>query len=382
MQQPAPLAELPLPAGVRSRYVDNRNGCRMHVLEAGRPGAPCVVLLHGFPELAFSWRGQLAPLAQAGWHVVAPDQRGYGRSDGTEVRYEDDLLPFSPLNRVADVLGLVRALGHEQVHAVIGHDFGAHMAGWCALLRPDVFRSVVFMSSTFGGAPELAASPASSAVPGPQQAIADLAKLAVPRKHYWRYFASPQANDDMWHARQGVHDFLRAYFHVKSGDWDGNRPFALETWTAAELAKLPRYYVMDAAQDMAQTAAASLPVAGTGSATCRWLSEADLRVYSSEYARTGFQGGLQAYRVMGHAAINAELRAFAGRTVDVPSCYLSGERDWGTWQVPGGLERMRTAVCTRLQSVQFVPGAGHWVQQEATAEVNSRLLAFLARAQA
>src|SRR3954462_4319793 len=167
MQEAVAFTDLPLPPGVRSRHVDNLNGCRMHVLEAGRPSDPCVLLLHGFPELAFSWRGQLAALAHAGWHVVAPDQRGYGLSGRTDVRYDDDLLPYSPLNRVSDVLGLVRALGHQRVHAIVGHDFGAHVAGWCALLRGDVFRSVLFMSSTFPGAPELLEGPAGTDLAAP-----------------------------------------------------------------------------------------------------------------------------------------------------------------------------------------------------------------------
>ena len=124
--------ERALPDGIRSRLVDNNNGCTMHVLEAGfeQPGRPCVLLLHGFPELAFSWRHQLPFLAAAGFHVIAPDQRGYGRSSGTEVAYDDDLLPFTLLNHVTDTLGLVRALGHEQVAAVIGHDYGSPVAAW------------------------------------------------------------------------------------------------------------------------------------------------------------------------------------------------------------------------------------------------------------
>jgi pimeloyl-ACP methyl ester carboxylesterase len=108
-----------LDAGIRSRYVDNNNGITMHVLEAGfeHPGKPCVVLLHGFPELAYTWRNQLLPLAAAGYHVIAPDLRGYGRSTGVPVGFDDDLLPYTWLNRVSDVLGLVRALGFEQVAA-------------------------------------------------------------------------------------------------------------------------------------------------------------------------------------------------------------------------------------------------------------------------
>jgi pimeloyl-ACP methyl ester carboxylesterase len=123
-----------LPAGIRSRLVDNHNGITMHVLEAGcEVGAerPCVVLLHGFPELAYSWREVMLPLAEAGFHVVAPDQRGYGRSGGTDVRFADDLRPFTLLNHVRDTLGLVLSLGHRSVAAVVGHDYGSPVAAWC-----------------------------------------------------------------------------------------------------------------------------------------------------------------------------------------------------------------------------------------------------------
>src|ERR1041385_2559395 len=144
MSELAGYAENALPSGIRARFVDDVNGLRMHVLEAGfeTPGRPCVLLLHGFPELAYSWRKIMPALAEAGYHVVAPDQRGYGRTTGWSANYDDDLRPFRLLNAVRDALGLVAALGHRSVAAVVGHDFGASVAAWCALVRPDVFRSV------------------------------------------------------------------------------------------------------------------------------------------------------------------------------------------------------------------------------------------------
>src|SRR5437899_1988695 len=155
------LPDIPLPSSIRSRYVDNVNGLRMHVLEAGfeQPGRPCVLLLHGFPELAYSWRKVMVPLASAGFHVVAPDQRGYGRTTGWDADYDGDLAPFRLLNLVRDTLGLVSAFGYRSV-AVIGHDFGASVAAWCALVRPDVFRAVALMSAPFAGPPALRAAPA------------------------------------------------------------------------------------------------------------------------------------------------------------------------------------------------------------------------------
>ncbi|MEJ8834800.1 alpha/beta fold hydrolase [Ramlibacter sp. AN1133] len=382
MELQVPYDPRVLPVGVRSRFVDNNNGCTMHVLEAGHElaGRPCVLLLHGFPELAYSWRKQLPFLAALGYHVVAPDLRGYGRSGGADVRYDDDLLPYTFVNRVADALGLVKALGHERVAAVIGHDYGSPVAAWCALLRPDVFRSLVMMSAAFPGPPVLptgtAGAPAQGALP--LSGIPEsLAALPRPRKHYRWYYATREANQDMWHCSQGVRDFLRAYFHYKSGDWPGNEPFTLGSWAAGELAKMPTYYVMDRDRDMAQTVAPEMPTPAQVAA-CRWLTEPELDVYAAEYGRTGFQGGLQGYRIGTDARFAGELKAFAGRTIDVPALFVSGARDWGAHQAPGALERMTREVCTRMAGTHFVEGAGHWVQQERGDAVNLLLSQFLA----
>src|ERR1044071_3835023 len=135
------LPDLPLPPSIRSRYVDGINGLRMHVLEAGyeTKGRPCVLLLHGFPELAYSWRKVMLPIAAAGYHVVAPDQRGYGRTTGWDPSYDADGDPFRILNMVRDAVGTVYALGYRSVAAVAGHDAGSPVASWATLIRPDVF---------------------------------------------------------------------------------------------------------------------------------------------------------------------------------------------------------------------------------------------------
>src|SRR6266545_3198781 len=144
MMTPPPLDNSVLPAGIRSRFVDDVNGLRIHILEAGYEvaGRPLVLMLHGFPKLAYSWRKVMPTLAEAGYYVVAPDQRGYGRTTGWSAHYDDDLRPFRLLNAVRDALGLVAALGYRSVAAVVGHDFGASVAAWCALVRPELFRSV------------------------------------------------------------------------------------------------------------------------------------------------------------------------------------------------------------------------------------------------
>src|SRR6187200_2752432 len=129
-----PLSTPTLPRGIRARFVDNINGLRMHVLEAGfeAKGRPCLLLLHGFPELAYSWRKVLLPLAAAGYHVVAPDQRGYGRTTGWDGSYDTDGDPFRLLNMVRDATGLVHALGYKQVAGIAGHDAGSPVASWAA----------------------------------------------------------------------------------------------------------------------------------------------------------------------------------------------------------------------------------------------------------
>src|SRR5271166_4341256 len=167
----------------------------------------------------------------------------------------------------------------------------------------------------------------------------------------------------MWDCPQGVPAFLRGYFHYKSADWTGNKPFPLRSWTAGELAKMPTYYIMDLHKNMAETVAAEMPSAAQ-IAACRWLPENELAVYSAEYERTGFQGGLQ---------------WFSGRTIDVPSMFITGKSDWGTYQRPGNFERMQESACTRMLGCHMIDGAGHWVQQEQPERVSALLIEFLQR---
>jgi pimeloyl-ACP methyl ester carboxylesterase len=368
-----------LPLGIRSRMVPGINGLSMHVLEAGYPEGntapqrPAILLLHGFPELAFSWRKVMLPLAQAGYHVIAPDQRGYGRTTGWSADYDGPLEPFRVLNLVRDALGLVVALGHSSVAAVVGHDFGSPVAAWCALLRPDVFRACVMMSSPFGGPPAL---PLPLQPPAVGVDHAALAALPRPREHYQAYYGTRPANADMQHCPQGVHAFLRAYYHVKSADWQLNQPHVLASYAATELAKMPTYYIMDAAQNMAATVAPHTPSAAH-IAACQWLTHAELALYAAEYQRNGFQGGLQWYRSSAEPRFIAELQTWAGRSIDVPSMFIAGQSDWGTYQKPGEFEKMQRTACTDMRSVHLVKGAGHWVQQEQAGRVTALLLEFL-----
>jgi pimeloyl-ACP methyl ester carboxylesterase len=384
------LPALPLPAGVRSRVVVGVNGLAMHVLEAGFDtpeegrDRPCVLLLHGFPEIAYSWRKVMLPLAAAGYHVLAPDQRGYGRTratgaSGWQVDYDADLAPFRFTNLALDALALVHACGYRQVACVVGHDFGSPVAAWCALIRPDVFRSVVLMSAPFAGPASLPFGEANAAAAANAPAVdihAALAALPRPRKHYQWYYGTRPANDDMLHCPQGVQAFLRAYYHHKSADWAGNAPAPLAGYRAEELAKLPTYYVMDHARTMPETVAEVMPTAGE-IAACEWMRDDEMRVYADEYTRTGFQGGLQWYRSSAHPQFASELRLFSGRTIDVPSMFVGGRSDWGVYQTAGAFERMQKSACTNMRECHLLDGAGHWVQQEQAVKVSELLVGFI-----
>jgi pimeloyl-ACP methyl ester carboxylesterase len=382
MAELPPLDSAALPAGVEARFVEGINGLRVNLLEAGGAprGRPLILLLHGFPEIAYSWRRIMPPLAAAGFHVVAPDLRGYGRTSGWSADYDGDLHPFGILNAVRDALALGFALGQPSVAAVVGHDFGAAVAAWCALVRPDVFRSVVLMSAPFAGPPALPFDTAEKPLPNAAARDIDaaLARLVRPRKHYQWYYSTRSANADMWHCPQGVHAMLRGYFHYKSADWPGNNPHPLAAWTADELAKMPTYYIMDRDRTMAETVAPVMPSAAE-IAACRWLPEGELAVYSAEYERQGFQGGLNWYRSRTSGLADAELALFSGRTIDVPALFIAGKSDWGTYQRPGSFERMQESACTRLLGVHLIDGAGHWVQQEQPQRVGELLLEFLRR---
>jgi pimeloyl-ACP methyl ester carboxylesterase len=374
-----------LPAGVRSRHIANVNGLTVHILEAGyeTPGRPAVLLLHGFPELAYSWRKVMLPLAAAGFHVIAPDQRGYGRTLGWDDSYDADGDPFRILNMTRDAVGLVYALGYRSVAMVAGHDAGAPVASWSALIRPDIFRSLTILSSPFEGAPALPFDTANGATP-PSPAVTDdqldaeLAKLNPPRKYYQNYQRTRGANDDMLHAPQGLHAFFRAYYFYKSADYKGNNPHPLKARTAQEMAQIPNYYVMEKDKGMAANVAPLMPPADY-IANCKWLTEAEVEVYATEYGRTGFTGALQGYRVRRGSDPRsiAEMQTFSGRTIDVPSQYIAGKSDWGVYQTPGAVDKMRNSACTHMAGFHLLDGAGHWVQQEQPEQVSALLVQFL-----
>ena len=364
----AALPPLPLENGIHSRMLATATGLEMHLLEAGDSAAPLLLLLHGFPEIAYSWRHIMLPLARAGYRVVAPDLRGYGRTTGWDDRYDGDLRSFAMPNLVRDLLGLLQALDRPRAHCIVGHDFGSPLAAWSALPRPDRFCAAILMSAPFGGPPALAAT-------DPDPSVM-LAGLDPPRKHYQWYYCTPAANRDMLDTAAGLPAFLRAYYHMKSADWAPNQPAPLAGWTAAELARLPEYYVMRAADDMPAAVAGSMP-GPAEIAACTWLDDKDLAVYAAEFARTGFQGGLNWYRTSVMPAFIRDLSVYAGQRIEVPVGFIAGEADWGYRQSPGALEAMATTATNDFRGTRLVPKAGHWVQQEQPLAATTEILRFL-----
>jgi pimeloyl-ACP methyl ester carboxylesterase len=245
-----------------------------------------------------------------------------------------------------------------------------------------VFRAAVIMSAPLARPPALPFDVERRTQP-PRPALANsaemdraLAALDPPRKHYLRWNTTPEANADLMNAPQGLRNFIRAYYHYKSADWPGNRPHRLAGASAADLAELPTYYVMERAHGMAANVAPFMP-SPEEVAACAWLTEADLDVYVEEYGRTGFQGGLWCYRNALHLELDPEPLTFAGRTIDVPACFIAGSSDWGVWQSPGAIEAMETRACTGFRGVHLIDGAGHWVQQEQPEAVVDIVLRFL-----
>ncbi|KAF2279617.1 alpha/beta-hydrolase [Westerdykella ornata] len=375
---------LPLPPGISENYVYcPANTLTFHLLEAGytpHRSRPLLLLVHGYPELAFSWRKVMPALADEGYYVVAFDQRGYGRTTGWDDSpfAKTDLTEFTMTNLVRDVVILVYALGYRQVRCIVGHDFGAVTASLCALMRPDLFKSVVIMSHPFKGSPEL---PFNYAHGGNGESLTpvdiqrELARLPEPRKHYKWYNSTTVAALHWYVPLQGMEAFLRGYLHVKSADWEHNNPHPLKAWEASELAKMPYYYIMPLHKSMPETIACMMENEDANK-TKRWMPDEDLAVYVEDWTRTGFQGGLNWYRTLTDPSKMADLAIFAGKKIECPSIYISGAKDWGNYQEPGALERL-PETCTQFKGVKLIEGAGHWLPQEQPEKTVAAILDFL-----
>ena len=323
---------------VTHRIVET-NGIRMYIAEQGR--GPLVVLCHGFPESWYSWRRQIRALAEAGFHVVAPDMRGYGQTDRPEA-----IEAYTLLHIVGDMVGLLDALSVE--HAVIaGHDWGALVAWQAALLRPDRFRAVIGLSVPFL---PLTLLPPTSAMPQTDDAV-----------FYQLYFQEPGvAEAEMEHDLQ---KYLRGILYGYSGDGRrGQRGLPAER----QAGMIPRKGGLRSLIDNAFQPA-TLP---------NWITKADVDFYVAEFARTGMRGGLNWYRNIDR---NRELLApFAGLQVTVPALFIVGDRD-PTLAFSDRREYIAnpSRFVPQLRDTIMLPGCGHWTQQERAAEVSAAMIDFM-----
>jgi pimeloyl-ACP methyl ester carboxylesterase len=312
------------------------NGIQLHVAEQGT--GPVVVLCHGFPESWYSWRHQLAALAEAGFHAIAPDMRGYGQTDRPEA-----IDQYTLFHMIGDMVGLLDAVGAETA-VIAGHDWGAPVAWHAALLRPDRFRGVIGLSVPF--------RPRAQIRPTTTMPQSDDAQF------YQLYFQTPgvaEAELD----RDARHS-IRSILYSISGDAPSGGDAA-----PGDVSMVPRQGgFLDRMVDPA-----SLP---------SWLTEADLDFYAGEFTRTGFRGGLNWYRNIDR---NWKLLApFAGATVTVPALYIAGDRDLVlTFRGADEFIRNLSKFVPRLQETIILPGCGHWTQQERPAEVNAAMIDFLRR---
>jgi pimeloyl-ACP methyl ester carboxylesterase len=303
------------------------NGIELSVQEAGT--GPTVLLCHGWPELGHSWRHQIVALAKAGYHVLAPDMRGYGASDAPP-----DITDYTILHLVGDMIGLLDALEIPQA-VIVGHDWGAPVAWQGALMRPDRFRAVAGLSVPYA----------------PRAKRANLAVLREVGRYrfYQLYFQHPGLAEAELEA--DVRMSLMRLYHGISGAaplWDG-----MVSEDGKLLAQLPE---RQAPPD--------------------WLTGEDFEIYVRAYKTAGFRGGLNWYRNLERN--HALLAPWAGAQISVPALFIAGERD--PVIASEAAKRAIAALpesCARFAGTHIVPGAGHWVQQEAPVPVNTALLGFL-----
>ena len=358
---------------IKSQKVDISTGLNVHYLEASKNNnninsQPTALLLHGFPELSFSWRKIMPILANEGFRVIAPDMRGYGLTSGGTRKYDEDISEYRLLNLTTDIISLISTLKINKIDLLVGHDAGSSVAGLSALIRPDIFKSVVMMSAPFIGAPNV-----ESNLSYDDPIHKDLENLNPPRKHYQWYYSTPEANKDMHIEKKELHKFLRAYYHMKSADWEENNPYELGAWTAENLAKMPEYYIMKLNETMVEAVMPHFPKSKDYE---NWLNDEELEVYANSFFNNSFQPALNWYRCMTSFYQNSDLKVFSNKKIEVPSCFIAGEKDWGIFQKPGALDKMEKILCTNYYGRHILKNAGHWVQQENPNDVAKTLLNF------
>jgi pimeloyl-ACP methyl ester carboxylesterase len=324
-------------------------------------------------------------IADAGYYVVAPDCRGYGRTVGWDRSFDADPTPFLTLNMVRDQIALVYALGYRKAELIVGHDQGQLMATYAAIVRPDMFLRLTTVSGQGAAPPSF---PFAGTERKPAYTAAELdaefAKLSPPRRDYQEYWASKQADEDMKHMPQSMSDFFRAFYYMKGGEFPGNqnltplRPMPTAKEAAAENARMPEYYLMRRDRGMPATMVAYMP-SKEYIANCRWFTQAECDVYGQEYQTSGWTGALHNYRHRRTAfpANIAEQLTFSGRTIDIPAQFIAGKQDWGANRIAGGAEAAGKNGYTKFRGVQMVDRAGHWPHEEQPEIVSRQLIDFL-----
>jgi pimeloyl-ACP methyl ester carboxylesterase len=307
------------------------NGIKMQIAEQGK--GPPVIMCHGFPELGYSWRHQLQALAEAGFHAVAPDQRGYGKTDCPE-----PIEAYNIFQLVGDMVGLVQALGEEKA-VIVGHDWGAPVAIHSALLRPDIFHSLILLSVPF--------SPRSW---GGVKPIEAMKKMAGNNHFYIVYFQEPGKVEK--ELEEDIRETMVKALYSLSGD-----PPPDKRWN----------FIFDKGLRFSDSVHMpdTLP---------NWLTKEDVDVFAEAFQRTGFRGGVNWYRNIDR---NWELTPFlSGAKIHQPSLFIAGELDGVIAMSRGAFDNLEKNMPNLKQKI-LIPGAGHWIQQERPREVNDLIIKFL-----
>lgn len=302
------------------------NGIELNIAEQGE--GPLVLLTHGFPESWYSWRHQLPALAEAGYHAVAPDMRGYGHSDKPE-----DISTYNQMNVINDIVGLIPALGYESA-VIIGHDWGAPTAWGAALHHPDKISAVGALSVPF--------TPRADAPP-----LDTMKAIFKDAFFYQLYFQEPGIAEQEWES--DIRTCLRKFFYMGSGSFD-----------AASIK--PKAPDADFLSDMPDPESLG-----------DWCTDSDLDYYTAEFTRSGFRGPLNYYR---NHNLTWELTAGAPTSIQQPALFVAGEKDGVILMAADALKKMPERV-PNLVVNELIPNIGHWTQQEAPEDVNRLLLQFL-----
>lgn len=317
--------------GSTSRHVRS-SGHRIHLVETGPTDGTPVVMIHGFPESWYSWRHQLAALAEAGHRAIAIDVRGYGRSAAPA-----DIEAYAMTALVGDVIAVIDDVGVEQA-VVVGHDWGAPIAWNTALLRPGRVRGVAGLSVPY--------NPRGDARP-----LETFRAIAGDEVFYIQHFQTPGVAEAEVEA--DLESWLRGFYFTASGEADPTLPSMGRVTPGGQL------------RDRLQQ---------PGPGQMAWLTDDDLAFYVGEFERTGLTGGFNRYRNVERDW--AELAPWRGAPIEVPALFIGGDRDGPTQLGRRAIERFESSL-PRLTRSEILEGCGHWTQQERPDDVNRLLLDFI-----